>query len=112
MEYHTDSKGYAINEPPNDDQDPKEEFLVENQEEKQLEIQDIQVEAGIPQDTANKNFCKHTQDAHTFLVTPAGGVEYIHGTDTKMTVCIDNAQHTLIIDSGGQRIPGQPIPKL
>ncbi|MBW0481637.1 hypothetical protein O181_021352 [Austropuccinia psidii MF-1] len=25
---------------------------------------------------------------------------YIHGTATKMTVCIDNAQHPLIIDSG------------
>ncbi|MBW0489315.1 hypothetical protein O181_029030 [Austropuccinia psidii MF-1] len=27
-------------------------------------------------------------------------MEYIHGTATKMTVCIDNAQHSLIIDSG------------
>ncbi|MBW0505994.1 hypothetical protein O181_045709 [Austropuccinia psidii MF-1] len=27
---------------------------------------------------------------------------YIHGTATKMTVCIDNAQHPLIIDSGAQ----------
>ncbi|MBW0484802.1 hypothetical protein O181_024517 [Austropuccinia psidii MF-1] len=27
-------------------------------------------------------------------------MEYIHGTATKMTVCIDNAQHPLIIDSG------------
>ncbi|MBW0549025.1 hypothetical protein O181_088740 [Austropuccinia psidii MF-1] len=25
---------------------------------------------------------------------------YIHGTATKVTVCIDNAQHPLIIDSG------------
>ncbi|MBW0465157.1 hypothetical protein O181_004872 [Austropuccinia psidii MF-1] len=25
---------------------------------------------------------------------------YIHGTPTKMTFCIDNAQHSLIIDSG------------
>ncbi|MBW0485110.1 hypothetical protein O181_024825 [Austropuccinia psidii MF-1] len=25
---------------------------------------------------------------------------YVHGTATKMTVCIDNAQHPLIIDSG------------
>ncbi|MBW0505410.1 hypothetical protein O181_045125 [Austropuccinia psidii MF-1] len=54
----------------------------------------------MPQDTANKNLCKHTQGAQTFLVTPTKGMEYIHGTATKMTVLIDNAQHPLIIDSG------------
>ncbi|MBW0461433.1 hypothetical protein O181_001148 [Austropuccinia psidii MF-1] len=54
----------------------------------------------MPQDTANKNLCKHTQDAPTFLVTPTKGMAYIHGTATKMTVCIYNAQHPLIIDSG------------
>ncbi|MBW0587990.1 hypothetical protein O181_127705 [Austropuccinia psidii MF-1] len=54
----------------------------------------------MPQDTANKNLCKHTKDAQTFLVTPTKGMEYIHGTATKMTICIDNAQHPLIIDSG------------
>ncbi|MBW0471298.1 hypothetical protein O181_011013 [Austropuccinia psidii MF-1] len=54
----------------------------------------------MPQDTANKNLCKHTQDAQTLLLTPTRGMEYIHGTATKMTVCIDNAQHPLIIDSG------------
>ncbi|MBW0563138.1 hypothetical protein O181_102853 [Austropuccinia psidii MF-1] len=52
------------------------------------------------QDTANKNLCKHTQDAQTFLVTPTKGMAYIHGTATKMTFCIENAQHPLIIDSG------------
>ncbi|MBW0575400.1 hypothetical protein O181_115115, partial [Austropuccinia psidii MF-1] len=92
--------GDAIREPSDDDQDPREEFLVEYQEETPLEIQDIQLEAGMPQDTANKNLCKHTQDAQTFLVTPTKGMAYIHGTATKMTVCIDNAQHPLIIDSG------------
>ncbi|MBW0477498.1 hypothetical protein O181_017213 [Austropuccinia psidii MF-1] len=75
-------------------------FLVECQEETPLEIQDIQLEAGMPQDTANKNLCKHTQDAQTFLVTPTKGMAYIHVTDTKMTVCIDNAQHPFIIDMG------------
>ncbi|MBW0533181.1 hypothetical protein O181_072896 [Austropuccinia psidii MF-1] len=75
------------------------EFLVEYQEETQREIQDIQLEAGIPQDTANKNLCKYTQDTPTFLATPTKGMEYIHGTATKMTVCIDNSQHPLIIDS-------------
>ncbi|MBW0462067.1 hypothetical protein O181_001782 [Austropuccinia psidii MF-1] len=54
----------------------------------------------MPQHTANKNLCKHTQDAHTFLVTPTKGMAYIHGTATKITACIDNAQHPLIIDSG------------
>ncbi|MBW0469413.1 hypothetical protein O181_009128 [Austropuccinia psidii MF-1] len=54
----------------------------------------------MPQNTSNKNLCKHTQDAQTFLVTPRKGMAYIHGTATKMTVCIDNDQHELIIDSG------------
>ncbi|MBW0530996.1 hypothetical protein O181_070711 [Austropuccinia psidii MF-1] len=54
----------------------------------------------MPEDTANKNLCKHTQDAQTFLVTPTKAMAYIHGTATKMTVCIDNAQHPFIIDSG------------
>ncbi|MBW0579865.1 hypothetical protein O181_119580 [Austropuccinia psidii MF-1] len=54
----------------------------------------------MPQDTANKSLCKHTQDAPPFLVTPTTGISYIHGTATKMTVCIDNAQHPLIIESG------------
>ncbi|MBW0576648.1 hypothetical protein O181_116363 [Austropuccinia psidii MF-1] len=92
--------GDAIREPSDDDQDPREEFLVEYQEETPREIQDIQLEAGMPQDTANKNLCKHTQDAQTFLVKPARGMAYIQGTATKMTVCIDNAENPLIIDSG------------
>ncbi|MBW0470448.1 hypothetical protein O181_010163 [Austropuccinia psidii MF-1] len=53
----------------------------------------------MPQDTANKHLCIHTQDEQTFLVTPTKGIAYLHGTATKMTVCIDNAQHPLIIDS-------------
>ncbi|MBW0586034.1 hypothetical protein O181_125749 [Austropuccinia psidii MF-1] len=94
------SMGDANREPSDDDQDPREEFLVEYQEETPLEIQDIQFEAGIPQETANKNLCKHTQDAQTFLVTPTRGMAYTHRTATKMTVCIDNAQHPVIIDGG------------
>ncbi|MBW0467861.1 hypothetical protein O181_007576 [Austropuccinia psidii MF-1] len=54
----------------------------------------------MPQDTANKNLGKHTQDAQKFLVTPTKGIAYIHGTATKVTVCIDNAQHPQIIASG------------
>ncbi|MBW0559989.1 hypothetical protein O181_099704 [Austropuccinia psidii MF-1] len=80
---YPESMGDAIREPSDDDQDPREEFLVEYQEETPLEIQDIQLEAGMPQDTANKNLCKNTQDAQTFLVTPTKGMAYIHGTATK-----------------------------
>ncbi|MBW0492259.1 hypothetical protein O181_031974 [Austropuccinia psidii MF-1] len=87
------SMGDAIREKSDEDQDPREEILVEYQEETPLEIQDIQLEAGVAQDTVNKNLCKHTQDAQTFLVTPTKGMAYIHVTATKMTVCIDNAQH-------------------
>ncbi|MBW0554356.1 hypothetical protein O181_094071 [Austropuccinia psidii MF-1] len=94
----SDSMGDAIREQSDDDQDPREEFLVEYQEQTPLEIQDIQLEAGMPQDTANKSLCKHTEDAQTFLVSPTKGMAYIHGTATKMTVFIDNAQHPLIID--------------
>ncbi|MBW0528057.1 hypothetical protein O181_067772 [Austropuccinia psidii MF-1] len=99
-----DSKSYsigdAIREQFYDNQDPREELLVEYQEETPLEIQDIQLEEGMPQVTANKSLCKHTQDAQKFLVTPTKGKVYIHGIATKMTVCFDNAQNPLIIDSG------------
>ncbi|MBW0529553.1 hypothetical protein O181_069268 [Austropuccinia psidii MF-1] len=95
-----DYMGDAIREQYDDYQDPREEFLVEYQAETPLEIQGIKLEAGMAQDTANKNLCKHTQDAQTFLVTPTKRMEYIHGTATKMNICIDNAQHPFIIDSG------------
>ncbi|MBW0469601.1 hypothetical protein O181_009316 [Austropuccinia psidii MF-1] len=96
----SDSMGDAIREKSDEEQDPREDFLVEYQEETPLEIQDIQLEAGMPQDTANKTLCKHMQDAQTFLVTPTKGMAYKHGTATKMTVCIENSQHPLIIDIG------------
>ncbi|MBW0566611.1 hypothetical protein O181_106326 [Austropuccinia psidii MF-1] len=96
----SDSLGDSTIEQSDDDQDPIEELLVEYQEETPLEIQEIQLEEGMPQDTANKNLCKQTQDAQTFLVTPNEGMTYIYGTAPKMTVCIDSAQHPLIIDSG------------
>ncbi|MBW0485682.1 hypothetical protein O181_025397 [Austropuccinia psidii MF-1] len=67
---NSDPKGDDIREHSDDGQDQRAEFLVEYQEESQLEIQDIKLKAGMPQDTANKNLCKHTQDAQTFLVTP------------------------------------------
>ncbi|MBW0504823.1 hypothetical protein O181_044538 [Austropuccinia psidii MF-1] len=80
--------GDAIREKSDEAQDPRGEFIVEYQEETPLEIQDIQLEAGVQQDTAKKNFCKHTQDSKTFLVIPTKGMAYIHGTATRMTVCI------------------------
>ncbi|MBW0489866.1 hypothetical protein O181_029581 [Austropuccinia psidii MF-1] len=96
----SDSMGDAIREQSDEDQDPREEFLVEYQEETPLELQDMQLESGIQQDTADKNLCKHTKDAQKFLVTPTKGMAYIHGIATKMTVCVDNDQHPLVIDSG------------
>ncbi|MBW0524509.1 hypothetical protein O181_064224 [Austropuccinia psidii MF-1] len=96
----SDFMGDAIREPSDDDQHSIEEFLVEYQEETPLEIQDIQLEAGMPQDTSNKTLFKHTHVTKTFLVTPTKEMAYIHGTATKVTVCIENAQHPLIIDSG------------
>ncbi|MBW0502481.1 hypothetical protein O181_042196 [Austropuccinia psidii MF-1] len=59
----SDSMRDAIREQSDEEKDPRAEFLVEYQEETPLEIQDIQLEAGMPQDTSNKNLCKHTQDA-------------------------------------------------
>ncbi|MBW0539322.1 hypothetical protein O181_079037 [Austropuccinia psidii MF-1] len=70
----SDSMGEANREQPDNEQEPREEFLVEYQGETPLETQDIQLEAGMPQDTANRNLCKYTQDAQTFLVTPSKGM--------------------------------------
>ncbi|MBW0483312.1 hypothetical protein O181_023027 [Austropuccinia psidii MF-1] len=67
--------GDVITEQSDEEQDPREEFLVEYEEETPLEIQDIQLEAGRPQDTPNKNLCKHTQDAQRSLGIPAKGME-------------------------------------
>ncbi|MBW0497518.1 hypothetical protein O181_037233 [Austropuccinia psidii MF-1] len=96
----SDSMGDSIREQSDEDQYLREEFLVEYQEETPLKTKDIQLESGVPQDTANKNLCKHTQYAQTFIVTPTQEMAYIHGTATRMTVCIDNSRNPLIIDSG------------
>ncbi|MBW0496173.1 hypothetical protein O181_035888 [Austropuccinia psidii MF-1] len=55
----SDSMDDAIREQSDDCQDPREEFLVEYQEEAPLEIQDIQLEEGIPQDISKKT-CANT----------------------------------------------------
>ncbi|MBW0566074.1 hypothetical protein O181_105789 [Austropuccinia psidii MF-1] len=94
------SMGDAIREQFDDEQDPRDKFLVEYQKGTQIEIQDIQLEIGMPQDNEKKNLCKHTQYAQEFLFMPTKRVAYIHGTVTKITVFIENAQHPLIIDSG------------
>ncbi|MBW0496307.1 hypothetical protein O181_036022 [Austropuccinia psidii MF-1] len=54
----------------------------------------------MPKDTENKNLCKHTKDSLTLLLKQAKGMAYIHVTARNITVCIENAQHPLIIDSG------------
>ncbi|MBW0564892.1 hypothetical protein O181_104607 [Austropuccinia psidii MF-1] len=61
----SDSMGDAIRKNSDDNQDPKSEFLVEYQKETQVKTQDIKLEAGLPQETANKNLCKPTQGAQT-----------------------------------------------
>ncbi|MBW0534058.1 hypothetical protein O181_073773 [Austropuccinia psidii MF-1] len=99
-DYESDSMGDSIREISDDDQEPMEDFLVEYQEETQPEIQDIQWEAGLPQDTANKNLCIHKKNVQTFLVTATKEMEYTHGAATKMTVCVNNSKNTLMIDSG------------
>ncbi|MBW0487416.1 hypothetical protein O181_027131 [Austropuccinia psidii MF-1] len=99
----SDSMGNYIREQSDDDQDPREEFLVEYQKKIQIEIQDIQLEEGMPQDTENKNLCKNTQDEQKFLVTLTKGMAYIQSTATKMTAFIDNSQHPLNIESGAHR---------
>ncbi|MBW0565600.1 hypothetical protein O181_105315 [Austropuccinia psidii MF-1] len=92
--------GDAIREQSDYEKDPREELLVEYQGKTPLEIQNIQLEEGMPQDTSNKNLCKHTKDSKKFLVTPTKGMAYIHGTATKINVCMYNSQHPLIIESG------------
>ncbi|MBW0513668.1 hypothetical protein O181_053383 [Austropuccinia psidii MF-1] len=92
--------GDAIREQSDYDQDPREESLVEYQEETKIEIQDIQLKGCMPQDTENTNLCKHTQDAQTFLVKPTDRIEYIHGQPQEINVFIDKDQHPFIIDGG------------
>ncbi|MBW0555738.1 hypothetical protein O181_095453 [Austropuccinia psidii MF-1] len=57
----SDSMGDAIREQSDEEQDLREEFIVKYQEETPLEIQDIQLEAGMPQDTAKKFVQTHTR---------------------------------------------------
>ncbi|MBW0553098.1 hypothetical protein O181_092813 [Austropuccinia psidii MF-1] len=59
----SDSMGDAIREQYDEEKDPRVEFPVDYQEETPLEIQHIQLEAGIPQDTAKKT-CENTHRMH------------------------------------------------
>ncbi|MBW0501954.1 hypothetical protein O181_041669 [Austropuccinia psidii MF-1] len=83
----SDFMGDSIRERSDEDPDPGEQFLVEYQEETPREIQDIQLEAGMPQDTENKNLCKHTQGAQTLLVIPTKGLGYTW--DSHKDDCLD-----------------------
>ncbi|MBW0549461.1 hypothetical protein O181_089176 [Austropuccinia psidii MF-1] len=56
----SDSMGDAIREQSDEKKEQREEFLVEYQEKVPLEIQDIQLVAGIPHNASNKNLFKHT----------------------------------------------------
>ncbi|MBW0520881.1 hypothetical protein O181_060596 [Austropuccinia psidii MF-1] len=70
----SESMGDAIREQSDEEKDPREEFKVQYQEETPLEIQDIKLEAGMPQDTSNEKLCKNAKDKQTFLVTPTKGM--------------------------------------
>ncbi|MBW0477679.1 hypothetical protein O181_017394 [Austropuccinia psidii MF-1] len=80
--------GDAIKEQSDEEQDTREEFLVEYQEETPLEIHDIHLEAGMPQETPNEH--RQTQDVQKFLVTPTKGMAYIHATATKILNYLEN----------------------
>ncbi|MBW0523863.1 hypothetical protein O181_063578 [Austropuccinia psidii MF-1] len=89
----SESMGDAITEKYDEEQEPREELLVEYPQETPVKIQDIQLEGGMPPDTATKSWCEHIHHSQTFLVRPTKGMAYIHGTATRMTFCIDNAQN-------------------
>ncbi|MBW0492511.1 hypothetical protein O181_032226 [Austropuccinia psidii MF-1] len=57
------------------------------------------MEAGMQQDTENKDVCKHKNNSQTFLVPQTRGMAYINGKATKLTVCINNCQNPFIIES-------------
>ncbi|MBW0518965.1 hypothetical protein O181_058680 [Austropuccinia psidii MF-1] len=59
----SDSMGDSIREQYDEEKYPREEFLVDYQEETPLEIQDIQLETGMPQDTSTKT-CANTHRIH------------------------------------------------
>ncbi|MBW0543894.1 hypothetical protein O181_083609 [Austropuccinia psidii MF-1] len=67
----SDSIRDAIREQSDEKQDPRAELIVEYQEENPLEIQEIQLEAGMPQDTANKNSANtHRMHKHYWFHQP------------------------------------------
>ncbi|MBW0568120.1 hypothetical protein O181_107835 [Austropuccinia psidii MF-1] len=96
----SNSMGYAIREQSDDNQDPREELPGGIPRGNPTRNPRHTVGSRHATGDCHKNLCKHTQDAQTFLVTPTEGMAYIHGTATKVTSCIDNAQNPLIIDSG------------
>ncbi|MBW0489993.1 hypothetical protein O181_029708 [Austropuccinia psidii MF-1] len=74
-DFESDSMGDSIREHSDDDQEPIEEVLAKYKEETPLEIEDIDLEAGLAQDTPNTNLSKQTQDVQMFLVTQTKGME-------------------------------------
>ncbi|MBW0462908.1 hypothetical protein O181_002623 [Austropuccinia psidii MF-1] len=76
------------------------EYIVESNEENSLEIQETELDSGIPQVTKDKELCKHTKHAQKFLVTPNNRMGLIHVTPTKLEVYIENCTNPIIIDKG------------
>ncbi|MBW0541494.1 hypothetical protein O181_081209 [Austropuccinia psidii MF-1] len=70
-DYESVSMGDTIREPSDYDQDPREEFLVEYQEETPLEIQVIKLEAGMPQPMPTKTCANiHKMHKHSWSHQP------------------------------------------
>ncbi|MBW0466768.1 hypothetical protein O181_006483 [Austropuccinia psidii MF-1] len=69
----SEAMGDSIREPSDDDQDPREEFLVEYQEEILREIKDIQLESGCHRTLPTKPCANiHKMHKHSWLHQPKG----------------------------------------
>ncbi|MBW0529680.1 hypothetical protein O181_069395 [Austropuccinia psidii MF-1] len=58
--YDSDSMGKSLRKDSEEEQDLIEEHMVEYQDEPQIEVQDIELEEGMKQETTNKSLRKHT----------------------------------------------------
>ncbi|MBW0509359.1 hypothetical protein O181_049074 [Austropuccinia psidii MF-1] len=90
----------GIREDPQSESQQIEAYIMECNEENSLDIQDIELNSGMPQVTSEKELCKHTLDEQTFLVKTKKGMGFIHGTPTKLTVHIERFSKSMIIDKG------------
>ncbi|MBW0575793.1 hypothetical protein O181_115508 [Austropuccinia psidii MF-1] len=89
--------GDAIRGKSDEEEDPREEFLVEYQEETPLQMQDIQLEAGMPQDTAKKTCAiTHKMNKDSCLHQSTGWHTYMGRPQSRL----------------GQKLSRKPLPKL